>query len=102
MRFHLAGVPGVEFAVDQRVQQHLAVEAVHGDVPPAACNGEASAEFHAARSIERARANRDITVPTGMRAAAAISSYDRSLTSRNTMASRNGCGRSAIKRRIVA
>ncbi len=37
MRFDVAGMEGVEFAVDQCVQQHLAVKAVHGDDPCAAC-----------------------------------------------------------------
>ena len=65
MRLDIAGMAGIELAVDERMQQDFAFGAVHGVVP--------SATFHAERSIERARASRDITVPTGTPATWAIS-----------------------------
>ncbi len=98
MRLDVARMSGVELAVDQRMQQDFAFGAVHDTAPGV----EPSAPFHAARSIERARASRDITVPTGTPATSAISWYDNSLTSRSTMASRNGCGSAATSRRIVS
>ena len=78
MRLDLARMTGIEFAVDQRMQQDFRVGAIHGDVPDLAA-GESSrvvpsAAFHAERSIDRARASRDITVPTGTPATLAISS----------------------------
>ena len=57
MRLNLAYVTGIEFVVDQGMQQDFALGAIHGVTP--------SAAFHAERSMERARASRDITVPTG-------------------------------------
>ena len=56
---------GIEFAVDQGMKQNLTFVAVHGVGP--------SATFQVARNIDRARASRDITVPTGMPATSAIS-----------------------------
>ena len=73
MRLDRAGARHIEFAVDQAMQQHLCFIARHH------C-AFSSADSHAARNIERARANRDITVPTGTPAISAISLYDRSLT----------------------
>ena len=61
----IAAVPGVELAVDQRVKQQFVFGAIHHTAP--------SATFQAARSIDRARASRDITVPTGTPATSAIS-----------------------------
>ena len=69
VRLDVAGMPGVELAVDQRMQQDFAFGAVHGIDP----GTEPSATFQAERSIERARASRDITVPTGTPATSAIS-----------------------------
>ena len=69
MRLDVARMPGVELAVDQRMQQNLAFGAVHDTAPET----EPSALFQAERSIERARASRDITVPTGTPATSAIS-----------------------------
>jgi hypothetical protein len=65
MLLHVAGMASVKLTVDQRIEQDLGVTAVHGIAP--------SALFHAARSIDRARASRDITVPTGTPATSAIS-----------------------------
>jgi hypothetical protein len=65
MRLDLACVAGVELAVDQRMNKHFGFGAVHVVDP--------SSPFHAARSMDRARASRDITVPRGMRATSAIS-----------------------------
>src|SRR5580704_15195956 len=65
MLLDVVGMAGVELIVDQRIEQDLGVIAVHGIAP--------SAPFHAARSIDRARASRDITVPTGTPATSAIS-----------------------------
>ena len=79
MRLDVAGMPGVELAVDQRMQQNFAFGAVHGTaswrrLPAfAARRLRLRAAFHAERSIERARASRDITVPTGTPATSAIS-----------------------------
>jgi hypothetical protein len=77
MRLDVARMAGVEFAVDQRVKQDFAFSAIHGAVPgvvPAAVGvGGSVVAFHAERSIERARASRDMTVPTGTPATAAIS-----------------------------
>jgi hypothetical protein len=65
MRLDVAGMDGIELAVDQRVKQQLVFGAIHRTAP--------SATFQAARSIDRARASRDITVPTGTPATSAIS-----------------------------
>ena len=65
MRLDLACVAGVELAVDQRMNKHFGFGAVHVVDP--------SSPFHAARSMDRARASRDITVPRGMPATSAIS-----------------------------
>ena len=65
MGLDIAGVAGVELAVDERMQHDFGVGAVHGVAP--------SATVQAERSIARARANRDITVPTGTPATSAIS-----------------------------
>ena len=61
-----------------------------------------SSAIQALRSMQRARASRDITVPTGTPTTSAISRYDKSLISRSTIASRNGSGSSATSRRIVS
>ena len=67
--FDLAGVPGIELAVDQCVEQDLRFVAGH-----VRCS---SAAVHAERSMARARARRDITVPTGAATMSAISRYER-------------------------
>ena len=67
MGLDVARMAGIELAVDQRMQQDFAFGAVHGR------SGSPSATFQAERSIERARASRDITVPTGTPATSAIS-----------------------------
>src|ERR1700733_8788117 len=88
MRIDVADMAGVELAVGERVQERFIIGAMCGDahddtdrdVPcgaacAAICTGAAAPfeEFHAARSIARARASRDITVPTGTPATSAIS-----------------------------
>src|SRR6202035_2216021 len=65
MGFDVAGMAGVELAVDECMQHDFGVSTIHGVAP--------SATLHAERSIERARARRDITVPTGTPATSAIS-----------------------------
>ncbi len=65
MRLHIARVAGIELAVHKRVKHDFRLGAIHG--------GDPSAAFHAERSIDRARASRDITVPTGTPATSAIS-----------------------------
>ena len=57
MRLDVARMAGIELAVDQRMDQHFGFGAIHGADP--------SSTVQRARSIERARASRDITVPTG-------------------------------------
>src|SRR4029077_2726836 len=91
VRLDIARMTGVKLVVDQRVDQDFRVGAVHGADP--------SSTFQRARSIERARASRDITVPTGTPTTSAISRYDRSSIWRRTTTSRNGCGSAAMRRR---
>jgi uncharacterized SAM-binding protein YcdF (DUF218 family) len=94
MRLDIAGMPGVELAVNQRMQHNFRFIASHDAVPEATAGPgrvvTVSAAFHAARSIARARASRDMTVPTGTPATWAISWYDRLFIPRSTIASRNG------------
>jgi hypothetical protein len=65
MRLDVAGMPGIELAVDQCVEKDLCLVAGH-------VFGSCSA-IHADRSMARARARRDITVPTGAATMSAIS-----------------------------
>lgn len=53
----------------------------------AACSSLPAA-IHASRKSERARASRDMTVPTGAPITSAISRYERSFSSRRTKVSR--------------
>ena len=69
VRFDLARMAGVELAVEQRMQQDFRLVAGHV--------GCSSSAIHAVRSMARARARRDITVPTGAPTTSAISRYDR-------------------------
>src|SRR5712692_8316348 len=69
-------------AVEQGMEQDFGFGASHVGSP--------SSAIHAFRSMDRARARRDITVPTGAPTTLAISRYDKSLISRSTIASRNG------------
>jgi hypothetical protein len=68
---------GVELAVDQRMKQNFQFIAFHGAVPEAVAGPDRtvvfSLAFHADRSMARARANRDMTVPTGTPATSAMS-----------------------------
>src|ERR1700687_666894 len=93
MLFDLARVPGVEFAVNQRVKKNPGLVAGHF--------GCSCSAIHAERSRARARARRDITVPTGTSATSAISRYERLWISRSTKVSRNGSASAATIRRIV-
>src|SRR6185437_11907370 len=93
MRFDLARVAGIELAIDQRVKKDACLVAGHF-----ACSCSAS---HAERSMARARARRDITVPTGAPTASAISRYERLLISRNTKVSLKGSA-SASTIRLIA
>ena len=88
MRFDLARVAGVEFAVDQRVQQYACFLAISSRLTPAF-----GRDPGASRNRSRARNSRDITVPTGtpMRA---MSRYDISSISRSTRHSRSSAGNS--------
>src|SRR5262249_5198344 len=94
MHSHFARVAGPDPAPHSTAKQDFGFTAVHFGVP--------SSATQAWRSKERARAKRDITVPRGTPTTSAISRYDKSLISRSTIASRNGCGRSATRRRMVA
>src|SRR4029078_7233920 len=94
MRLNIVAVPAIELAVEEGVKQDFGFCASHVGSP--------SSAIHAFRSMERARAKRDITVPTGAPTTSAISRYDKSLISRSTIASRNGSGSSATRRRIVS
>jgi hypothetical protein len=80
MCLHIADVPGIELLVEQGVEQDFGFGASHVGSP--------SSAIHALRSMDRARANRDIIVPKRI--------------SRSTMASRNGSGSSATRWRIVS
>jgi hypothetical protein len=75
MRLHVAGMSGIELAIDQRVEQNFEFGAIHCMTPEAVAGWEVavSAAFHAERSMARARASRDMTVPTGTPATSAIS-----------------------------
>src|SRR5205823_6006433 len=73
MVLDFACVPGVELAVDQRVKKNFSLVASHF--------GGSSSAIHADRSMARARARRDITVPTGASITSAISRYERLLIS---------------------
>jgi hypothetical protein len=64
MRFHVMGVPGIELAVEEGVEQNSGFAAGHIGIP--------SSAIHAWRSMERARAKRDITVPMGAPTTSAI------------------------------
>ena len=64
MRFDLARVAGVEFAVGQRVNENACFLAGHDPF---------SSASQASRKSPRARASRDITVPTGVPVTSAIS-----------------------------
>src|SRR5580700_11599134 len=63
MGLDVAGMAGIKLAVDERVQQDFSFVAGH----------DPSSAFHAVRSMARARASRDITVPTGAPTMSAIS-----------------------------
>src|ERR1700760_1931057 len=76
----------IELAVEQSVQQHFFV----GTCAHRVCSSSAP-------SICRARASRDITVPTGTPVISAICLYDNSSSSRSTNVSRNGSG----SRRVI-
>src|SRR5262249_49477017 len=106
VRLDVAGVPGIELAVDQRMQHDFRFIAFHDAVPEATAGPgrlvEISAAFHAARSRAGARASRALPVPPGTPATGAISWYDRLLIPRSTIASRNGSGSSPTSRFIVA
>jgi hypothetical protein len=65
MVFDGARVPGVKLAVDQRVKKNFSLVARHF--------GCSSSAIQADRSMARARARRDITVPTGAPTMSAIS-----------------------------
>jgi hypothetical protein len=73
-------VTGVELAVHQRMQHGPGLFASHF-----ICSCSA---IHAERSMARARARRDITVPTGAPTVCAISRQERLLISRSTKVSR--------------
>src|SRR5262249_1940033 len=60
----IASVPGIELVVDERMQHDFSFVARHE---------RSSSAIQAARNIARARARRDITVPTGTPVTSAIS-----------------------------
>src|SRR5439155_21584875 len=65
MLFDGAGIASIQFVVDQRVKQDFRLIAGHF--------GNSSSAIQADRSMARARARRDITVPTGAPTTSAIS-----------------------------
>src|SRR5690242_1716973 len=66
MGLDIEGMPCIELAVDERMKQNFGFFAVHSTVLEAIAGPRrvvvVSAVFHAARSMARARASRDITV----------------------------------------
>src|SRR5215469_8450805 len=95
MLFYFQAVGDVQLFVDIGGQQAAGVFASHAQ-PPAFRSPSARA------SRPRARANRDITVPTGTPVTAPISLYDSPSSSRSTIASRNSAGNSSIARRSAS
>src|SRR5882672_5560687 len=65
--FDVVGMTGIEFTIEERVLEDFDFIAGHCRSP------FPSAASHAVRSIARARASLDITVPTGTRTMSAIS-----------------------------
>src|SRR5262249_61561381 len=94
MGLHVPCVPGIELVVEKSVQENFGFVAGHFGRPPAA--------IHASRNMERARARRGITVPTGAPITSAISRYDKPLISRKTITSRNTHGSDATRPWIVS
>src|SRR5260370_31106852 len=93
MGFDVARMSGVEFAVNQRVKKDFGFVAGHF--------GCSCSAIHADRSMARARASRDITVPTGTSPTSAISRYERFWISRSTKVSRNGSPSAPTSRRVA-
>src|SRR5713226_6389956 len=87
---HLQIQNQVQLPVDESVNQFLRFPAVHALTPLVIGPESRSC------SLARARANRDITVPTGIDAIMAISLYDRSSISRKMITSRNSGGNSSM------
>src|SRR5207302_8392428 len=95
------GLRATECAVIGRGEQIVDVPGGHQACPSA--TGKITVEARrVVASIARARLRRDLTVPTGMRSASAISSYDRSLTSRSTTAARKSGGNAFNASRTAA
>src|SRR5262249_2018750 len=92
MGFHLPRKPGIELVIKEGASENFRFLAGHDSYPSAS---------HAVRRMERARARRDMTVPTGAPITSAMSRYDRSLISRSTITSRNGSGSAATRRWMV-
>src|SRR5437588_5098000 len=90
MALHLQIRNQIQLAVYESVNQSLGFPAVHRPTPLVV-----SPESNSC-SLERARANRDITVPTGIDAITEISLYDRSSISRKMITSRNSGGSSSM------
>lgn len=65
MPLDVAGMPGIELAVEQGVEQDLGFCTSHVRDP--------SSAIQALRNMQRARASRDMTVPTGTPTTSAIS-----------------------------
>src|SRR5450756_1000196 len=81
--FEFQAVDGIKFAIDVGVEQPAEVSAIH-TVP---------FRLNESCNCRRARARRDMTVPTGTAATSAISLYERPSSSRSTSASRNSSGK---------
>src|SRR5689334_17221868 len=79
-----------QLAVYESVNQFLCFPTIHAPTP--LILGPESSSC----SLERARAKRDITVPTGIDAIVEISLYDRSSISRKMITSRNSGGNSSM------